>query len=310
MFTGILLSAALLSPAAPVPKATKPLGPPPKLVYVPAAGEGGQVVVVVQFTRKVTETVETVEAVNGVPVKKTVTRERDLLTSKSVALENAGATFKTAADKPLTAAEANDRLKAGGALVVPAAGEDAVDPAYVKLLAADAIVVSYPADKPADEKKRLAVGVLRVGAAVAPPPTIVAVKADATGALTLPARGTKEETVKVPVAKVVDGQTQTEYVETKRTVMSLVPTPFDQVKPDVTTADGKPVAVEDAKKQLAAGAVVLVSADGKPVDERYRKLFQPGTLALASEKLVAPAPVGLVPALVPGQAVQQKLEKQ
>lgn len=316
MFTTLLLSTVLLSPAAPVPKATKPIGPPPKLVYVAPAKQGGQVVVMVQIPRKVTETIETNVTENGMRVTKATTREREVLTSQSVSLENAGAAFKTPADKALTAEEANEKLKNGGVLVVPAPGEDEVDAAYAKLLAADAILVSYKADK-AEEKKRLAVNVSRVQP-VAAAPAIVAVKADDKGVVNVPARGTKEETVKVPIAKNVNGEATIEYQEVKRTVTALVPAPFDQIKPEVTTADGKAVAADDAKKQLAAGALVLVSTDGKPVDEMYRKLFQPATLVLASEKMTVPANNGLLPAVrgaigrvqavpaAPAQAVPEK----
>ncbi|MBA4062205.1 MAG: hypothetical protein C0501_00595 [Isosphaera sp.] len=53
----------------------------------------------------------------------------------------------------------------------------------------------------------------------------------------------------------------------------------------VTTADGKKVATDEAIKRIAAGAVVVVSADGKPVSPAFLKVFKDDTLVLASPEL-------------------------
>ena len=94
--------------------------------------------------------------------------------------------------------------------------------------------------------------------------------------------------VKVPISKEVDGVTKIEFVEKKQTVEDLVPVSYDEVKPTVTTADGKLVAAEEAKKRLSAGAITLVSANGKPVGEPYLKLVKPDTLVLSSAMMVHP----------------------
>ena len=66
----------------------------------------------------------------------------------------------------------------------------------------------------------------------------------------------------------------------------------------VTTADGKKVEKEDALKKLAGGAVVVVSADGKPVSPAFLKVFKDDTLVLSSPELVGPA-TGARPQPVP-----------
>lgn len=54
----------------------------------------------------------------------------------------------------------------------------------------------------------------------------------------------------------------------------------------ITTAAGKEVKAEDAvKKIIDGGAVVVASADGKPVDAKYLKLFKDDVLVLVSPQL-------------------------
>jgi len=55
-----------------------------------------------------------------------------------------------------------------------------------------------------------------------------------------------------------------------------------------TTADGTRVEAEVAMKKLAAGAVVVISNDGKPVSPAFLKVFKDDTLVLVSPELVAP----------------------
>ncbi len=311
MFTSILLSAALLSPAAPVPKVTRPVGPPPILVYVSPAVDG-RVTVNVQAMRDVSETKPITIVQNGVPVVVTATERAARFVTMSVTLDDAGATFATAGEKKLTPEEVTARLKAGGVLVAPSDGDE-VDPSYLKALSADAIIVTYTGK--GAERKTLQPARPRSNTAIPTVPTLVAVKADAKGVVSLPAMGKKEETVTVTTAVVENGVPTTKTREVKRTVTALIPTPFDDVKPTTTTADGKPVATDDAKKQLTAGAVVLVSGDGKPVDEVYRKLFRPTTLVLTSDKMALPIRSGttrilgglqIAPAILPVQVLPAK----
>jgi hypothetical protein len=292
MLASVLISAVLLAPAAPVPKATKPLGPPPKLLGVVPTPDG-QVVVTVQ-TQKTVQTTATVTFVeDGQQRQRAEVRDVTFPEYQNVTLDNTGATFKTADDKPLTAAQVTAKLKAGGILVLPPDGKE-MDPGYLAILYGDAILVSYKKD----EKKVIA----DLSHHKLPAPTVVSVKAAEKGVVLVPAMGKKEVTVKIPRSVTENGETKVVYTDVKQTVQGMVPTPFDDVKPDVTTADGKPVSADAAKKKLAAGAVVLVSRDGKPVDSAYLKAVKPGTLILTSTKMAEPtpqvrpaAPLGIAP---------------
>jgi hypothetical protein len=63
----------------------------------------------------------------------------------------------------------------------------------------------------------------------------------------------------------------------------------------ITTADGKKVDVADAVKQLKDGAVVVVSADGKPVNPNFLKVFKDDVLVLTAPELAAFPGVGPQP---------------
>ncbi len=275
MFASLLV--AMLAPAAPVAKPVKPLGAAPKIVVVQSVpGQGA--VVAVSVVRKVSQVYETTVVENGVPVLKRQTREVDVMEYRNIALVDSGANFRTGDGKPLTAAEAATRLKDGGYLIIPSDREP-IDPAYRKALSPEAVLA-----EPAKDSKTTIVdgGSPNV-------PALVAVKADEKGVVRLPARGMREVVVKVPVSKVVDGVTKIETIETTQKVQDLVPTPFEEVKPVVTTAEGKAVATDSAKSRMAAGEVVLMSTNGKPVEGAYLKLVKPETLVLVSEKMVHPA---------------------
>ena len=55
-----------------------------------------------------------------------------------------------------------------------------------------------------------------------------------------------------------------------------------------TTADGMKVEAEAATKKLAAGAIVVITNDGKPVSPAFLKVFKDDTLVLVSPELINP----------------------
>jgi hypothetical protein len=87
--------------------------------------------------------------------------------------------------------------------------------------------------------------------------------------------------------------------------MEATPVPLTEVKDlAVTTADGKKVEVADAAKRLAKGGVVVVSADGKPVDPQHLKLFKGDVLVLVAPELVPPAAGGVGNFVIPNLQIQ------
>ncbi len=72
----------------------------------------------------------------------------------------------------------------------------------------------------------------------------------------------------------------------------------------ITTTDGKKLDVADALKRLKSGAVVIVSANGKPVSPQYLKLFKDDVLVLASPELIGtPRRSGRTTPGFPGNAI-------
>jgi len=74
--------------------------------------------------------------------------------------------------------------------------------------------------------------------------------------------------------KIVGYATSTEKVELK----------WDLKKAKAATAGGKKLGLDDLKKRLAKPQVVVVSGDGKPVDEAYLKLLDKDVIVLVPEK--------------------------
>lgn len=166
---------------------------------------------------------------------------------------------------------------------------------------------------------------LALGAPVPPPadpvaagaaPRLMEIKPDANGKVTVTVLRTELQKVQVAVGGAVNpngappANLVREVPVTKTATVEL-----GEVKDlTITTADGKKVDKEEAVKKLAGGAVVVVSADGKPVSPVYLKVFKDDTLVLASPELAGPAgfarpPIGGVrpvplPAPLPPGGVQ------
>lgn len=144
-----------------------------------------------------------------------------------------------------------------------------------------------------------------------PVPKVLELKPNADGKVTVTAN--RIETQKVTIATVgPNGVPQTAVQDVP--VSKVVVVDLGDVKDlKVTTADGKKVDVADAVKQLKGGAVVVVSADGKPVSPKFLKAFKDDVLVLASPELVLPTQTapgrplpGLrpLPAPLPAPAIQ------
>ncbi len=125
-----------------------------------------------------------------------------------------------------------------------------------------------------------------------PAPRLMELKADANGKVMIHILRT--EIVKAKVAKADGGEGTVEVPVTKPAVVDL-----SEIKDlKITTADGKKVEVADAVKKIKDGAVVVISADGKPVGPAFLKVLKDDALILASPELAGAtaAPGGVRPA--------------
>lgn len=123
-------------------------------------------------------------------------------------------------------------------------------------------------------------------------PRVLELKADANGKVTVAV--TRTELVKVQVAAAIapapgGNAPPPAAVVREVPVMKTVTVELGEIKDlTVTTADGKKVEKEDAIKKLAAGGIVVVSGDGKPVSPAFLKVFKDDTLVLVSPELAGP----------------------
>jgi len=128
-----------------------------------------------------------------------------------------------------------------------------------------------------------------------PLPRLMEVKTDTNGKVTVTVIRTEKQKVQVAVGRVGGAGANPPPAVVTREVMvpKMIQVELAEVKDlTITTADGKKVDVADAVKQLKNGSVVIVSADGKPVNPHYLKLFKDDVLVFTSPELVGPTVVG------------------
>jgi hypothetical protein len=133
-----------------------------------------------------------------------------------------------------------------------------------------------------------------------PAPRLLELKPDAAGKVAVTVTRTELQKVTVTVIGANGlATTQEREVPVSKTVVAEL---ADVKELKVTTADGKKVDVADAVKAVKGGAVVVVSADGKPVSPNFLKAFKDDVLVLVSPELVPPAaPARPLPAPLPAQ---------
>jgi len=123
-------------------------------------------------------------------------------------------------------------------------------------------------------------------------PRVIELKPDANGKITLTVTRTEMQKVQVGVAiagLLPAGAAPPPAATREVAVTHMVVVELGDVKDlAVTTADGKKLDKEEAIKKLAAGAIVVVSGDGKPVSPVFLKVFKDETLVLASPELILP----------------------
>jgi len=94
-------------------------------------------------------------------------------------------------------------------------------------------------------------------------------------------------TVMVPVTRQVEvevnGKKETRTVTEIVPQMQMSEQKWDVKKATITTAGGKKLGLDDLKKRLAKPQVVLVSGDGKAVDEAYLKLLDKDAIVVVPE---------------------------
>ena len=135
-----------------------------------------------------------------------------------------------------------------------------------------------------------------------PAPWVLYLKADDTGRTQILVYKNQKVTQNRQVTETVDGKPVTKIVQ--ETVDRILPNyvALDATNPKFITAGGTTLTLDTVMKRAKDGLVVLVSADGKPVEKSWLRTVDPETLIISAEGLAsqsAPRATVAVPTAAP-----------
>jgi hypothetical protein len=299
MYPSLLLSAALVTPAAPIPRDTDPNvnGPAPRVLAVKADSSGTiRIIGTIPVKVTVTDTYFVAEK-NGQQTQKQV--DRDVVTSQYVnkTLADFNGKFSTAAGQPLTYDEAVARLKGGATLLASTDGKP-VAKAWLRAVDSDTVVMVaeglshlQPQFSPPNPYNTGATFLPTTAA-----PRLVLLAADAAGKVVVECK----ETVAGGVYPVYyddgfegrGGKRSYAYPGGQPAEVKVINKPLADVKFDAYDATGTRLSKTETTKRLAAGGMVLISGDGRVPDPSYLAAFRPDVIVLVGTDLVIPvAPI-------------------
>lgn len=307
MYASLVLSAALVAPAAPLPRDASPdnAGPAPRVLALRADAAGAvritgsiPVRVTVTQTHFVIETV----IVNGQQVQQQVQKqvEQDITTSQYMnkALAEFDGKFTTADGTPLTVEEATARVKNGATVLASADGKP-IARSWLRAVGSDTVVMV--ADGLSHVQPQAGGGTLPT----TPAPRLAMLGTDAAGKLTAACtsnpitanNGIYYDDIAFEGRAFRGGRMMRnidyngDYYP-QQVGAKVVLKPLADVKFDAYDLTGKLVPRGEALKRLAAGGMVLVAGDARLPDEAYLKAFREDVLVLVGSELVLPvAPI-------------------
>ncbi len=297
----LLLSAALLSPAAPIPTGAPAGAPgPAPRVFALKADASGTVRLIASTPTKITVTnthfvIEQV-MVNGKAQQQQVQKqvEQDVISSTYInkALSEFNGKFATAAGTPLTVEEAVARVKGGATLLASADGKP-VGKQWLAAVSPDTVVMV--ADAMEKVLQQAGGGILPT----TPGPRLAVIGTDDAGK---------------PIAQCTDNPvTQNGYVYYGDDIAfegkmawrgrggiyyggqqyhegKVITKPLADVAFEAYDRNGKLIPRGTALKRLAAGGMVVVAGNHMLPDENYLKAFKEDVLVLVGPELVLPVP--------------------
>jgi hypothetical protein len=301
MYSSLVLSAALMAPAAPIPQDSVPnaSGPAPRVLALKADAEGAvRVVGTIPTKVTVTNTFFTIEQVveNGQTVQRQVQKqvEQDIVTSTyfNKTLGEFNGKFTTAGGDPLTLDEATNRVKNGATVLASADGKP-VAKSWLKAVAPDTVVMVADGlshaqvqwgngDLPNTPMPALTMLGAGEGGKIQAPCTSAPLDANGgyNDVMMWEGRAGRIGGGRAIRAPIYYGQQPTEGKVVHKNLADLK---FDAY--DVT---GKLIPRSEALKRLAAGGMVLVAGDNRLPDETYLKGFHNDVLVLVGSELVLP----------------------
>ncbi len=305
MYPSLVLSAALIAPAAPVPRDTVPStpGPAPRVLALKADASGAVRVIgntPVKVTVTNTHFVIENAVENGQQVQRQVQKqvEQDIVTTQYVnkSLADFNAKFTTADGSPLTLDEATSRVKNGATVLASSDGKP-IAKAWLRAVSPDTVVMV--ADGLAHLQPQVGGGTLPT----TPAPRLAMLGTDESGKLmtactsaplTANAGGYYGGDLMIERGGLRGGRVVRDldysYIGPAPSNAKVILKPLADVKFDAYDVNGKLIPRGEALKRLAAGGMVLVAGDSRLPDENYTKAFREDVLILVSPELVLPTP--------------------
>jgi hypothetical protein len=120
-----------------------------------------------------------------------------------------------------------------------------------------------------------------------PAPRVLAVKADAGGTVWVTGQVYEKRKVQQAVAVIENGKQVVKQQEREVMTSNYIRKTLADFGGKFTSADGDPLSTEQATKRVRDGAVILISADGKPVDKAWLKAVREDTVVMLAEGLGA-----------------------
>ena len=295
MYPSLVLSAALMTPAAPLPRDTVPSTPgPAPCVLALKADNGGNVRIIGTIPTRVTITNTYFVIENNKQVQKQV--EQDIVTSQyfNKTLADCNGKFTTADGKPLTVEEANGRVKKGATVLVSSDGKP-IAKAWLRAVAPDTVVMvadGFSHAQPQWGGNRLP---------TTPAPQLAMLGTNESGKVLAPCTSHPIETTNGVYyndmmwagkggfggGRMVRSYDYG-YYNPQQPNAKVVFKPLADVKFDAYDHTGKLIPRGETLKRLAAGGLVIVAGDNRMPDENYLKGFHKDVIVLVGPELVLP----------------------
>lgn len=308
MNPSLLLSAALLAPAAPLPRDTNTTetGPAPRVLALKADAAGAvRIIGTVPTKVTITNTYFTIEQVmiDGKPIQRQVQKnvDQDVVTTTYLnkSLADFNGTFATADGKPLTVAEATSRVKNGATMLASADGKP-IAKAWLRAVGGDTVVMV--AEGLSHAQPQFGGGNLPT----TPAPRLTMLGTDDSGKVLAPCTSMPwNANGGVYYDEVFEGGGRAwkggrgfrggdiGYVDygAQQYNAKVVNKPLADLKFDAYDLTGKLIPRSAALRQLAAGGMVIVAGNNQMPDAAYLKAFHRDVLVLVGSDLVVPSPI-------------------
>lgn len=121
--------------------------------------------------------------------------------------------------------------------------------------------------------------------ATGPAPRVVAVKSDANGSVWITAQVWEKRKVQQQIFIMENGKQVMKQQEVEQNHPNYIHKAIGEFGGKFWTADGTSVSTEDATRRLKGGAILLVTADGKPIDQAWLRAVEVDTIVMQAEGL-------------------------